>query len=160
MNLKKQSKQLEEFLDDEFKRKPPIAVLPNGNLAYKECVVKKNKDKMWQVYHSGRQILDAFNLKVCAIMAAKLYSNQSLRNYHEIRNLDSLYQNSKTDADRFSHRCKTVKDYARKDTYAARLIEADSRVQYAKSQIRIQFKMLFWSTTARLKIAQFARSHD
>ena len=143
MNFKKQSKQLEEFLDEEFKVNMPIAVLPNGNLVYKNFIVKKTKNEMWQIYQNGRQILDQFNLKVCAIMAARLYSNQNFKHYQELRNLDTLYQNSKTDAERFSQRYKTVKDFNRKDVYAARLLHASSQAQYAKVQIRTKFKLMF-----------------
>ena len=73
MNFKKQAKQLETFLDEEFKTKLPIALLQDGSLGYKDFIVRQTTAKQWNLKRNNGTELDLFNLKVCAIIAAKLY---------------------------------------------------------------------------------------
>ena len=75
MNFKKQARQLEQFLEEEFKKTIPIALLPDGSLAYKDFIIKKNKTDQWQISRARGLPLDTFNIKTCAVIAARLYGS-------------------------------------------------------------------------------------
>lgn len=143
MNFKKQAKQLEQFLDDEFKQKVPLALLPNGSIAYGNFLVKQNKKKEWQLSRAGGLPFDSFNIKSSAIMAAKFYSSNNFSRYSELKLLDQLYFKNHTDAELFKQRYTTTKDLDKRDLYLARFIQSEQHATYAKEQIASRFKMLF-----------------
>lgn len=143
MNFKKQARQLETFLDEEFKSKLPIALLPDGSLAYNGFVVKRNKQDKWQLNRSKGLPLDTFNVKSCAIIAAKLYGAGRFEKYSELKMLDELYHKNHTDTVIFKQRYTTTKDLDKRDLYVARYVNAEHYANYAKAQIASKFKMLF-----------------
>ena len=143
MNFKKHAHQLETFLEEEFKQKLPIALLPDGALAYNGFVVKKNKKDQWQLSRAKGLPFDTFNVKSCAIIAAKLYGASRFEKYSELKILDDLYHKNHTDAVTFKQRYTTTKDLDKRDLYVARYINAEQHANYAKSQIASKFKMLF-----------------
>ena len=143
MNFKKHADQLETFLEEEFKQKLPIALLPNGALAYNGFIVKKNKTDQWQLSRPKGLPFDTFNVKSCAIIAAKLYGANRYEKYSELKILDELYHKNYTDAVTFKQKYTTTKDLDKRDLYIARYINAEQHANYAKSQISSKFKMLF-----------------
>jgi hypothetical protein len=143
MNFKKQARQLETFLDEEFKSKLPIALLADGSLAYNGFIVKKNKQEQWQLSRAKGLPLDTFNVKSCAIIAAKLYGAERFEKYSELKILDNLYHKNNTDAVTFKQRYTTTKDLDKRDLYVARYVNAEQHANYAKAQIASKFKMLF-----------------
>lgn len=143
MNFKKQAKQLEQFLDEEFKEKIPLALLPNGNIAYGNLVIKQNKNKQWQLTRVNGVYLDSFNTKSSAIIAAKLYSLNRFSTYSELKILDQLYHKNITDAEIFKYRYKSTKEADKKDLYLARFSNSEQNAAYAKEQIASRFKSLF-----------------
>lgn len=143
MNFKKQARQLETFLDEEFKSKLPIALLPDGSLAYNGFIVKRNKLEQWQLNRARGLPLDTFNVKSCAIIAAKLYGAGRFEKYSELKILDNLYHKNHTDAVTFKQRYTITKDLDKRDLFIARYIDAEQHANYAKAQIASKFKMLF-----------------
>lgn len=143
MNFKKQARQLETFLDEEFKSKLPIALLADGSLAYNGFIVKKNKQEQWQLSRAKGLPLDTFNVKSCAIIAAKLYGAERFEKYSELKILDDLYHKNNTDAVTFKQRYIAAKDLDKRDLYVARYVNAEQHANYAKAQIASKFKMLF-----------------
>jgi hypothetical protein len=143
MNFKKQARQLETFLEEEFKSKLPIALLPDGSLAYNNFIVKRNKAQQWQLSRPKGSALDLFNVKSCAIIAAKLYGRNAFSKYAELKILDELYHKNHTDALAFKERYQTTKDLDKRDVYVARYIQSKQNAEYAKAQISSKFKMLF-----------------
>lgn len=143
MNFKKQAAKLETYLDDEFKQKLPIAVLPDASLVYKNYRVKQHKNKSWILYSPHGNIIDNFNLKACALLAAKFYSLHSLSKYNEIKHLDTDYQNNLVDSVMFKHRYDHSTDAVKKDTCLWRWEITTDRAKYAKSQIVTKFNLLF-----------------
>jgi hypothetical protein len=143
MNFKKQARQLETFLEEEFKNKLPIALLPDGSLAYNGFIVKRDKQEQWQLNRVKGLPLDTFNVKSCAIIAAKLYGAGRFEKYSELKILDNLYHKNHTDAVTFKQRYTTTKDLDKRDLYVARYIDAEHHANYAKAQIASKFKMLF-----------------
>jgi hypothetical protein len=143
MNFKKQAKQLETFLDEEFKTKLPIALLQDGSLGYKDFIVRQTTAKQWNLKRNNGTELDLFNLKVCAIIAAKLYSVSNFKNYNELKNLDILYYQNNADAHRFKRKYTTTQDLDLRDIYVARYVQASQKATYAKKQIASKFSAMF-----------------
>ena len=143
MNFKRTAEKLEQFLEEELTKKPPIALLPDGSLAYNNFIIKKNSKQQWDLKRPGGNVLDSFNLKSTAISAAKFYGNNNFKYYNEIKILDSVYAKNIEDADRFKVRYQTTKDIELRDLYIARHVEARANADYAKKQIVKQFKTVF-----------------
>lgn len=143
MNFKKQAERLESYLTDEFKKQLPVAILPNGALAYKNFVIKKTKQNQWALYQNRGNKLDTFNLKACALMAAKLYGGNNLTAYNEIVGLDQTYQRNATDSEIFKYRAATSKDNDKKDLALWRWEITTARARDAKEQIARKFRYMF-----------------
>lgn len=143
MNFKKTAKQLEQFLDEEFEKNRPVAILQDGSLAYKEFIIKKSRTEFWSLRRVGGNVLDTFNLKASALSAANLYHRNNLKKYDEVKMLDDSYFKNSTDADRFKYRWTTTKDIELRDYFIARYVESKSRADYAKKEIAKQFRSLF-----------------
>ena len=143
MNFKRTAEKLEQFLEEELTKKPPITLLPDGSLAYNNFIIKKNSKQQWDLKRPGGNVLDSFNLKSTAISAAKFYGNNNFKYYNEIKILDSVYAKNIEDADRFKVRYQTTKDIELRDLYIARHVEARANADYAKKQIVKQFKTVF-----------------
>jgi len=143
MNFKKQAEKLEYFLEEEFKKELPIALLNDGSLVYARFRIKRNKQGSWNLYRLGGFLIDKFNLKACALMAAKHYSNNKLNSYNEIKQLDNNYQQNATDAVIFKYRYNTVKDLDRRDLALWRWELTESRAKQTKTEIAAKFKSMF-----------------
>ncbi len=143
MNFKLQAKQLEKFLEEEFENKQPLALLPNGSVAYKSFLVRQTKKKDWQLTRVNGLLLDTFHIKSCAIMAAKLYGSSNFNKYSELKVLDQLYFKNHVDSEFFKERYNTTKDSEKRDLYLARFLQSERHANYAKEQIASRFKMMF-----------------
>jgi len=143
MNFKKQAEKLENFLEEEFKKELPIALLNDGSLVYAGFRIKRNNQGTWNLLRVGGYLVDRFNLKACALMAAKYFSINKLTAYNEIKQLDSSYQQNATDATIFKHRYITVKDLDRRDLALWRWELTDFRARQAKTKIAAKFKSMF-----------------
>jgi len=143
MNFKRQAERLEQYLEAEFKDTLPIAVLPNGSIVYKNFKIKQNKRGNYSLYRIGGNLIDTFNLKACALMAAKYYSVNNLSPYSEVKNLDNHYHQNSTDAEIFKHKYKTYKDLDKRDLALWRWELTSERAKRTKSQIEAKFKAMF-----------------
>lgn len=143
MNFKKQAEKLENYLKEEFRKELPIALMPDGSIVYKNYKIKQTKQKQWKLYRIGGNLIDTFNLKACALMAAKLYSINQLTSYNEVKNLDHSYQKNATDAGIFKYRYNTTTDPVRKDTVLWRWELTTARADSLKLQISQKFKAMF-----------------
>jgi len=84
-----------ETLETEFNNTMKLVPLPDGSIVYKDYVVKENKHGRWAILKKntlGNQ--GEFNLKSCALIAAKALSTVHLAQYNEIKMLDSRYWSS------------------------------------------------------------------
>ena len=144
MNYKKQAEKLERFLEDEFTKKIPIVILPNKDLLYKRFKIHKNNVGNWEFRHITGDIIDKFNLKATAVLAAKFYDNSRFDRYNEVKNLDTGYWNNSVDALRFKKRLTGTEQVEKKELYAARYIVTASRAERYKAQISTIFTNNFW----------------
>jgi hypothetical protein len=143
MNFKRTAEKLENFLDDEFKGKDPIAILKDGSLVYKGFKVKQNKQRSWNLYQFSSYTIDTFNLKACALMAAKLYSTNNIVGYMQIKNLDTTYSYNVTDAEMFKYLGSKTKDIEKKDLYLWRWEITSNRANRTKQEISNKFRSMF-----------------
>jgi hypothetical protein len=143
MNFKKQAEKLERFLDDEFKAKVPIIVLPDKSLVYKRFKIKQNKLGMWDLNHITGDTIDSFRLKVTAALAAKFYNNNRFDYYNRIKNLDTEYWTNSLDSVTFKQRYTNSKELDKRDIYIARWQLTNSRSQLYKQSIINMFKHNF-----------------
>jgi hypothetical protein len=143
MNFKRHAEKLEKYLEDEFKRELPILVLPDKSVVYKNFKIKQDKQGLWNLFKVGGFKIDSFNLKACALMAAKHYSVNNITAYNQIKNLDVAYQQNATDASIFKYRYQTVKDIDRRDLALWRWEITDSRAKFTKLEIASKFKSMF-----------------
>ena len=142
MNFKKQAEKLEKFLENEFTKKIPIVVLPNKDLVYKRFKVSKHKNS-WEFRHISGDLIDIFNLKATALLAAKFYDASRFDRYNEIKNLDTGYWNNSLDSVRFYQRFYESKDLSRKELYASRWTVTKSKADRYKEQISVLFRNSF-----------------
>jgi len=140
MNFKQQAKQLENFLEEEFKKKIPFAVLPDNSIVYKRYKIKQNKQGFWNLNFVGGDIIDQFRIKTTAILAAKFYDQTNFNRYNQIRSLDTHYWNNSNDASFFKYRYEHAKDLEKRDIYMWRWEQADHRAKRYKEEISIMFK--------------------
>ena len=143
MNYKKQAEKLERFLEDEFSKKIPIIVLPNNDLIYKRFRIHKNKAGSWEFRHISGDLIDKFNLKATAVLAAKFYNNSRFDKYNEIKNLDTGYWNNSLDSVRFKNRLNDTAQVEKKQLYAARYSVTASRASRYKEEISTIFRNNF-----------------
>ena len=73
MNFKNQAGKLERFLEDEFKKKTPLLVMPDKTIIYKKYKIKQNKSGTYNLLHSNNDLIATFKLKATAALAAKNY---------------------------------------------------------------------------------------
>lgn len=142
MNFKKQAEKLERFLENEFTKKIPIVILPNKDLVYKRFKVSKRKN-LWEFRHISGDLIDTFNLKVTALLAAKFYDVSRFDRYNEVKNLDTGYWNNSLDSVRFRQRYTESKDISKKELYASRWIVTNIRAEKYKEQISVLFRNTF-----------------
>lgn len=143
MNIKRQAKQLESFLEDEFKKKIPILVLPDKSLVYKRYKIKQNKVGNWVLSYADGDSIAEFKIKTTATLAAKFYDQTNFNRYNEVRQLDTQYWNNSNDAVFFKYRYENAKDLDKRDIFMWRWEQADHRAKRYKETISTMFKSNF-----------------
>lgn len=140
IKVKELAQQLQQDLDVKY----PIHVLPNGNVVYKDFVVKESKQGHWAVYnYKSQSLVGQFFLKSCALMAAKAYYHIQIEKFYEIKRLDSGYWASYTDAQVFRHNIKKAHEFERYLILLNRLEDAESKEKFYKEEISRMFKWSF-----------------
>ena len=143
MNIKRQAKQLESFLEDEFKKKIPILVLPDKSLVYKRYKIKQNNVGNWVLSYIDGDSIAEFKIKTTATLAAKFYDQTNFKRYNEVQQLDSDYWNNSNDAVFFKYRYEHATDLEKRDIFMWRWEQADHRAKRHKEIISSMFKSNF-----------------
>jgi hypothetical protein len=143
MNFKNQAEKLEKFLEEEFKKKTPLVVLPDKSLVYKRFKIKADRQKGYQLCHINNDVIDTFWLKATAAIAAKNYYNSRFDLYNHIKNLDTEYWTNSIDSIIFEQRYKKSNDMVKKQIYLARYSLTKQRAQNYKDQIASIFTNSF-----------------
>jgi len=144
MNFKRQAEKLEKFLEDEFKKTIPLAVMPDNSIVYKNYKIKQNKQKTWDLkYLKTGDLISQFRTKTSAILAAKFYDKNQINNFNDIKNLDLGYWNSSLDSNFFQEKLKTTKDLEKRDLFQCRFELTRSRAAKYKDELSRMFKANF-----------------
>ena len=143
MNFKNQAGKLERFLEDEFKKKTPLLVMPDKTIIYKKYKIKQNKSGTYNLLHSNNDLIATFKLKATAALAAKNYHYNRFDLFNSIKHLDIQYWTNSTDSSIFEERYKKCKDANKKLIYLARWDITSKRAALYKERIAGIFKNSF-----------------
>ena len=137
-------KKLADVLDIEFKKIVPLIPLPDGSVAYKDYIVKKNKTGAWCIYskHSTSYSHGEFNLQTCALVATKALSQMRLADFNDIKSLDNKYWSSFYRTSVYQHNIKLAKDYDRYLILLNKLEDSTWKANHYKEEIS---KLLRWA---------------
>lgn len=137
-------KELAEQFSHELDTKLPVHVMPNGDIVYKNYVVRKMTSENWGVFNlQNKDLVDQFFLKTCALMAAKAYNHTRVEKYFEIKRLDNKYWANYSDSLIYKKNIKNAKDFDRYLVLLNKLEESEAKVKYYKEEISRTFKWSF-----------------
>ena len=141
---KQKFKELAAQFEKELESQYPVHVMPNGNIVYKDFVVKETKQGNWALCnYKSQALIEQFYLKTCALMAAKAYYNIQLSKFSEIKHLDSRYWSSHMDVHVFKQNIKTAKEFERYLILLNRLEDAENKERFYRDEISRMFKLSF-----------------
>lgn len=144
-NKKQVAQQIESFLEEEFTKNLPVVKLQDNSIAYKNYKIKQNKRGDFDLKFGGLgfETIGNFNLKVCALMAAKKHDKCQLEAYNEVRDLDSKYWASYADAKYFQYKRKITKDFEKFEILTSRYDISSKRAVDYKDKITRMFRSTF-----------------
>lgn len=140
MNFKKHAKQLEQFLEEEFKGIVPLLKVSDTCLIYNNSKISLSDKNQWLLEKNG-STLGEFKLRTCAILASKCYAIGDYKKLLEIQSLDNLYWQAASDEKFFKYRIETTTDLIKKDIFLARFGEAKTKAAFYKGKISSLFKL-------------------
>ena len=124
----------------------PISIQPNGDIVYKDYVIKLNKFSNWALHYKSGPIIEQFYLKTCALMAAKSYHRLDLNKFNSIRQLDRHYWTNYCDTLVFKNNiAKKTIDYDRYLILLNKLEYSQEKSDFYKNKISQSFKWTFAS---------------
>ena len=137
-------KELAEQFRHELDSKLPVAVMPNGDIIYKDYLVRVLPSGNWGLFDLRyKDLKDQFYLKTCALMAAKAYYNVQLEKYTEIKDIDNKYWASFSDLQVYKKNIKTAKDFERYLILLNKLEETETRTVHFKERVSRMFQWSF-----------------
>ena len=145
MTIKQAAKKLEKFLED-VNDIMPLTILPDGSMAYKNYVIKKNKDTSWslsRIQNQSKVFIDNFNLKSSALLAANYHRTNRIDLLIEIKIIDEHYFANYSDSLIFKELYKKTKDLVKRDLYLWRGELTRDRADYYRDKISNAFATSF-----------------
>lgn len=144
-NKKQTAKQIEEFLETELTSALPITILKDNSIVYKRYRIKQSKLGTFSLHFSGldNRVIGEFNLKVCALLAAKRHDKCQLGLYEEVKELDTKYWVNFSDAKYFQEKIKKTVTGEKYDILSSRLDLTRDRAKEYKIQILKMFRYAF-----------------
>lgn len=134
---------LAEELSYEFNKNIPITILPSGDIVFKNYIIHPFKEK-WVLYNiNDINPLADFNLKSCALMAAKEHDRSGFNSYRRIKFLDGRYWANHCDELVYKYYIKNNKDIDKQDVYKTKLDISKAKAKQYKQEISTMFKMAF-----------------
>jgi hypothetical protein len=137
-------KELASHFEEDFNSSLPIAVRKDGSIVYKDYVIKQDSSKNWAVYYSSSgDLVGAFFLKTCALMAAKAYWRVDIAKFHNIKELDGRYYASHMETQVCQHAMKKAVEYDRYQILLNKLELSRDKAAQFKDEISRTFKWSF-----------------
>lgn len=143
-NKQKLIKELAQQFESEINSSLPVAVLSNGNMIYKDYLVKQLANGNWGIINiKNKDLVEQYFLKTCALMAAKAYSSINMTKFVEIKELDNKYWANYSDSVIYKTNIKTAKEYERYLVLLTKLEESNRKTRFYKDEISRMFKWSF-----------------
>ena len=138
-------KRLAESLDMEFNKSLPLVPLPDGSIAYKDYIVKQNKQGLYCLYRKGTgpDVHGQFNLKTCALVAAKALAETNLNKFNEVKRLDNTYWSNHYRSTVYQHNLKATKDFERYLILLNKLEDSTWKASHYREEISRMFRWSF-----------------
>lgn len=135
-----QHRQIEQGLLNEL----PIKV-KGESIEYNNYVIRQDKSDMWCLYanFNGLDLVDKFNLRISAVMAAKKYEKVAIREFNSIKTIDQHYNQLRNDIKIFEYLIKKTSDVEKKDNYYFRLQECKLRIRRVQFEIESMYRCTF-----------------
>jgi hypothetical protein len=145
MTIKQVAKKLEKFLED-VNDMMPLTILPDGSVAYKNYIIKKNKDSSWtlsRIQNQSKIFIEVFNLKSSALLAANYHRTNRIDLLIETKILDEHYWANYNDHLTFKELYKKTKDLVKRDLYLWRGELTRDRADFYRNKISNAFATAF-----------------
>ena len=143
-NKQRAIKELAESFSHDLDTQLPVSVLPNGDLVYKNYIVRQMAAGNWGLYTlKHKDLVDQFFLKTCALMAAKAYYNVRLDHYSQVKELDNKYWASHSDNLVYKKNIKNAKEFDRFLVLLNKLEDSEQKAEHYKEEISKMFKWSF-----------------
>jgi hypothetical protein len=145
MTIKQVAKKLEKFLED-VNDMMPLTILPDGSMAYKNYIIKKNKDASWslsRIQNQSKILIEVFNLKSSALLAANYHRTNRIDLLIETKILDEHYWVNYNDHLTFKELYKKTKDLVKRDLYLWRGELTRDRADFYRNKISNAFATAF-----------------
>lgn len=135
---------LSQSFDIDFQKILPLIPLPDGSVVYKNYIVKEASNGYWNIYskRTGSDSHGQFNLKSCALMAAKALTQMQIDKFNSIKMLDTKYWANYQTTVVCKHHIKSAKDFERYLILLNKLEHSTWQADNCKEQIS---KMFRWS---------------
>ena len=134
--LNMDSEKLEAQIYDMAVRSGMFVPINPRSTKYKNYMIVRGPDDMWNVFQMPRKILIATTyLKVSAFAIAKLHDKKWTTRIDDIEKEDKRFQKNYTDSVFYKNTMKVSKDYVTKDTALWRWELVTEQVKDAKSRI-------------------------
>lgn len=138
-------KELAEDFGNTLNKKLPVVMLKNGAVGYKDFIIKQNTAGRWGIHsiHNLKDTVGEYNLKTCALMAAKAYNATQIARFHEIKELDNHYQANHIEHQVYKKNIKSAKELDKYIILLNKLEESVIKTESYKQKITSMFHHAF-----------------
>ena len=138
-------KELAEDFGNTLTKQLPVILLKNGAIGYKDFIIKQNSLGRWGIYsiHNLKETVGEYNLKTCALMAAKAYNSTQIARFNEIKELDNHYQANHIEHQVYKKNIKSAKELDKYIILLNKLEESVIKTEAYKKKITTMFHYAF-----------------
>jgi len=138
-------KELAEDFGNTLTKQLPIILLKNGAVGYKDFIIKQTNLGRWGVHsiHNLKETVGEYNLKTCALMAAKAYNSTQIARFKEIKELDNHYQANHIEHQVYKKNIKSAKELDKYIILLNKLEESVFKTEAYKQKITTMFHYAF-----------------
>jgi hypothetical protein len=138
-------KELAEDFGNTLTKQLPVILLKNGAIGYKDFIIKQNSLGRWGIHsiHNLKETVGEYNLKTCALMAAKAYNSTQIARFNEIKELDNHYQANHIEHQVYKKNIKSAKELDKYIILLNKLEESVFKTEAYKQKITTMFHYAF-----------------
>jgi len=136
-------KDIKKWCEKEIHENLPVAILSDKSISYKNYRIKQNKI-YWELTKKNSDIvIEKFNTKTSALLAAKFYDSYNYNKLVDIKNLDRKYYYNLIDIEIYKDKLKRTKNLERRDILINRKELSEQKIALYKLEIANHFKNEF-----------------